>query len=323
MAESEILLESGTNELEILELYIDELDDRGARTSNFFGINVAKVMQVIESPGFTHEPGASNDYYLGVISLRNHTVSILDLSVWLGLERAPADNEVVVVTEFSKTVTGFLVSGVTEIHRVGWGEVAPISSYLADMASANIIGTIRREDRFIQLLDLEQIVSELDPTAMNEAGRIERKTERQYRALVVDDSPTIRIMLRKNLSAAGFALIEAHNGEQALTLLRELAAAAGKKDAGESAPGLVDIVISDIEMPLMDGFTLTKNIKSDPALRGLPVILYSSIITKELRHKGESVGADDQIAKPDMPSMADKAIALIESPDRRRGGATA
>jgi chemotaxis signal transduction protein/FixJ family two-component response regulator len=321
MAKTEILLETGTNELEILELYIDEVDERGVRTSNRFGINVAKVMQVIESPGFTHQSGASNDYYLGVISLRNHTVSILDLSVWLGLDRAPADNEVVVVTEFSKTVTGFLVSGVTEIHRVGWGEVAPISSYLANMARANIIGMIRRDDRFIQLLDLEQIVSELDPTAMNAAGMVARKTERQYSALVVDDSPTIRIMLRKNFSAAGFTVHEAHNGEQALMLLREMAETDGGE--GKGAAGLVDIVVSDIEMPLMDGFTLTKNIKHDPALRGLPVILYSSIITRELRHKGESVGADDQIAKPDMPSMADKAIALIENPDQRRGTAAA
>ena len=276
MAKTEILLETGTNELEILELYIDELDQRGARVRNSFGINVAKVMQVIESPGFTHQPGASNECYLGVISLRNHTVSILDLSVWLGIDRAPGDNDVVIVTEFSKTVTGFLVSGVTEIHRVGWGEVAPISGYLADMASANIIGMIRREDRFIQLLDLEQIVSDLDPTAMNAAGQVARKTDREYRALVVDDSPTIRIMLRKNLSAAGFAVIEAHNGEQALGLLHEMAGNDGSK--GEA--GLVDIVISDIEMPLMDGFTLTKNIKHDPALSALPVILYSSIITK-------------------------------------------
>jgi len=321
MAKTEILLETGTNELEILELFIDERDPHGARLSNSFGINVAKVMQVIESPGFVHQPGASNDCYLGVISLRNHTVSILDLSVWLGIERAPGDNEVVIVTEFSKTVTGFLVSGVTEIHRVGWAEVAPVSGYLADMASANIIGMIRREDRFIQLLDLEQIVSELDPSAMIAAGQVERKTEREYRALVVDDSPTIRIMLRKNLSAAGFAVSEAHNGEQALGLLRELArtAAAGGKDASS----LVDIVISDIEMPLMDGFTLTKNIKHEPALAALPVILYSSIITKELRHKGESVGADDQIAKPDMPSMADRAIKLIENPNRAGGAAAA
>jgi len=319
MAKTEILLETGTNELEILELYIDELDQRGARVRNSFGINVAKVMQVIESPGFTHQPGASNECYLGVISLRNHTVSILDLSVWLGIDRAPGDNDVVIVTEFSKTVTGFLVSGVTEIHRVGWGEVAPISGYLADMASANIIGMIRREDRFIQLLDLEQIVSDLDPTAMNAAGQVARKTDREYRALVVDDSPTIRIMLRKNLSAAGFAVIEAHNGEQALGLLHEMAGNDGSK--GEA--GLVDIVISDIEMPLMDGFTLTKNIKHDPALSALPVILYSSIITKELRHKGESVGADDQIAKPDMPSMADKAIALIENPQQTRGATAA
>jgi two-component system, chemotaxis family, chemotaxis protein CheV len=312
MAKTEILLETGTNELEILELYIDEAGENGRHARNHFGINVAKVMQVIESPGLTHQPGASNDCYLGVISLRGHIVSILDLAVWLGIDRAPAANEVVIVTEFSKTVTGFLVSGVTEIHRVGWTEVAPVSGYLADMATANIIGMIRREDRFIQLLDLEQIVSELDPTAMNAADRIERKTDRAYRALVVDDSPTIRIMLRKNLGAAGFVVSEAHNGEQALSMLR-----------GALSGAAVDVVISDIEMPLMDGFSLTKNIKHDPALARLPVILYSSIITKELRHKGESVGADDQIAKPDMPSMAERAIALIERTGRAPDSAAA
>lgn len=307
-----ILLETGTNELELLELFINERDpDGGPTVPCHFGVNVAKVMQVIEDPRLTPPEAAVNPCYLGLISLRGLSIPVLDLAVWLGMDREPSDFDVVIVTEFSETVTGFLVSGVTNIYRVGWGQVAPPHRFISGAGTASIIGMVEMEERFIQLLDLEKVLADLDPESFEHKTEADGvRANQQYTAVVADDSPTIRLILRKNLEAANFNLVMTENGEQALAAVRELGAKAEKE--GRPVRDILQIVIADIEMPLMDGFSLTKAIKSDPALKGLPVILYSSIITKELRHKGESVGADDQVSKPDMSDMAQRAITLIE-----------
>jgi len=302
MSQKEILLETGTNELEILEFYINELrpGDKTPVTSHF-GINVAKVMQVIESPNLEAPESAPHPSFLGNIPLRDLILPVLDLAVWLDITRAEDGTEIVIVTEFSQTVTGFLVSGVTEIHRVNWEEVIPPGNYLDSLGTGSIIGMVNMEDRFIQLLDLETILSEVNP--IDHERPIEPLSETKYTALVADDSATIRLMLKNNLTAAGFEPIITVNGREALTLLQSM------QDKGDPLP---DIIISDIEMPLMDGFSLTKNIKHNKQLQQLPVILYSSIITKELKHKGESVGADAQISKPEMERIPDLATTLIE-----------
>ena len=307
MSKTDILLESGTNELEILEFFINEIPSPGAEPKPaYFGINVAKVMQVIESPNLEAPESAPHPSFLGNIPLRGHILPVLDLSVWLHMDKIEAPHDIVIVTEFSQAVTGFLVSGVTEIHRVGWKEVIPPSGYVAAGTDA-IIGLVNMEDHFIQLLDLETILSDM---TRKDAASPQVRAERTYRALVADDSPTIRLLLQENLEAANFEPIMAGNGEEALTMVRRLRDQA--RSEGRPLDELVNIVISDIEMPLMDGFSLTKNIKNDKELDRLPVILYSSIITKELRHKGDSVGADAQISKPDIGLIPQMAIELIE-----------
>ncbi|WP_022661602.1 chemotaxis protein [Paucidesulfovibrio longus] len=305
MSRKEILLETGTNELEILEFFIVERkeDDREPVTSHF-GINVAKVMQVIESPNLEAPDSAPHPSFLGNIPLRDLILPVLDLAVWLDIKRVPDAADIVIVTEFSQTVTGFLVSGVTEIHRVNWEEVIPPGNYLNTVGAGSIIGMVNMNDRFIQLLDLETILSEVNPIDQNREAK--PVGDARYTALVADDSATIRLMLKNNLTAAGFHPIIADNGKDALRLLRKML------DEAEQGVQLPDIVISDIEMPLMDGFSLTKTIKTDESLQRLPVILYSSIITKELRHKGESVGADAQISKPEMERIPEIATNLIE-----------
>jgi chemotaxis signal transduction protein len=312
MESKEILLETGTNEFEILELFIHERQPgQDEPEPNYFGINVAKVMQVIESPNLVRPESAPHPCFLGTISLRNLIVPVLDLAVWLGIDKHETDHEVVIVTEFSQSVQGFLVSGVTEIHRVGWQQVAPPHEYIAKQAPGSLVGMVELEDHFIQLLDVEHILTDLNPEDLKHAGETDVSSSGNYTALVADDSPTIRLMLKKNLEASGFNLMMAQNGKEALETLRKLNSQA--KQQGRDLSELLNIVIADIEMPLMDGFSLTKNVKEDKELQGLPVILYSSIITKELRHKGEAVQADDQISKPEMGAMAERALALIES----------
>jgi two-component system chemotaxis response regulator CheV len=300
-----ILLETGTNELEILEFYIVETMEDGEEVKNYFGINVAKVMQVIETPNLEPPESAPHPSFMGTIPLRDIILPVLDLSVWLELNMPKTERDIVIVTEFSKSVTGFLVSGVTEIHRVGWGEVIPPTSVITQ-STDSIVGLVDKNDHFIQLLDLETILNQFVP----ENGVPMTISDKQYNILVADDSATIRMMLEKQLSEANFNPYITNNGQEALNAIMALKAKA--EEEGADINQYVDLVVSDIEMPLMDGFSLTKNIKEDPVLQKLPVILYSSIITKELKHKGDSVGANLQITKPDLHTIPEKAIALIE-----------
>lgn len=304
-----ILLESGTNELEVLELFITERLPDGSEGKCHFGVNVAKVMQVIESPDFAPPQSASNPCFLGMIDIRNMMVPVLDLSIWLGMDMVRTDYDVIMVTEFSNTVTGFLVSGVTEIHRVGWENVQPPSRYITGADTSVIVGIVDRNEYFVQLVDLESVLADLDRSTFEKDAEVTTRSDINYKAVICDDSATIRMMLRKNLEDANITPHIVNNGQEAFTLLKKFKEQA--QEENRPIQDFVDIVISDIEMPLMDGFTLTKNVKDDDVLGVLPVILYSSLVTQELRHKGESVGANDQISKPDLDQMAERAIALL------------
>ncbi len=309
MMKKEILLETGTNELEIIEFYIDEADPDSSRPKRgYYGVNVAKVLEVIESPELTPQEGAAHPCFLGTIPLRQLILPVLDLSIWLNIEKVPSAYEVILVTEFNRTITGFLVSGVTQIHRVSWSEVKPPSQYLTNLESNCITSMVELENHFVLLLDLEKILYELNPDFdQGEGSRTE--SAQRLKALIVDDSTTLRYMVQQKLSAANFQVDALNDGEQAWDFLARLKDKA--RQEGKRVIDYIDILVSDIEMPRMDGYALTKRIKDDPQLRDLPVLLFSSMISKELRHKGESVGADDQVSKPEFVTLADRAISLI------------
>ena len=301
MAQSEILIEAGTNELEIIEFFIDEGPERGLTS---YGVNVAKVLEVIESPGLVPIPGAPHPCFMGTIPLRDLVLPVLDLAVWLGLPRLRRPHEIILVTRFNSRTTGFLASGVTNIHRVHWRDVEPPHQAITNLASNCITGLVRQEGRFILLLDLEKIIFELDADLPDDAPP---PSGDRLTALVADDSGVMRRMLQERLDAANFQVELVDNGQQALD---RLLAPEGR---------LPDIIISDIEMPLLDGYTLTRRIRETPALSHLPVVLFSSLITDELRHKGQSVGADAQISKPQFGDLARIAMDLIEKRRRLAG----
>ncbi len=317
MNQTDILLESGTNELEIIELYIAEADpaerEGGADgfVNAYFGVNVAKVLEIIESPP-TLEPSSSADHpsYLGVIPLRDMVLPVVDLSVWLNVKRVPSRHEPILVTEFNGVRTGFLVSGVTMIHRVSWSEVEPPSRYVSDLPGNCITGTVRLGDHFVLLLDLERALSELHALDITEPEPVEPEPgERPMRVLLADDSTSVRFLLKRNFERAGFEVEAKGNGEDAWNHLLGL-----KKQAEEAGVGviaLLDAVVSDVEMPRMDGYTLTRRIKTDPVLAVLPVVLFSSLISPNLLHKGESVGADAQITKPEFGGLTNTVRTMI------------
>ncbi|AGW12947.1 chemotaxis protein [Megalodesulfovibrio gigas] len=321
MAQTNILLEAGTNELEVVEFYLEEAgSDTGGESKTgksasyrgYYGVNVAKVLEIIRMPNVTELPEASNSAILGAFNQRNNIIPLVDLSIWLGKQRAENEAPKVIVTEFNDSVTAFMVSGVTRIHRISWESVEPPNEYMAAMSDNSITGVVRLEDRIVFLLDLEKIVTDLNPALglkLDEA--IDWSTDIRYRAIVADDSGVIREMMRDLLEKAGFDVTAFTNGRDAWETLQRIAQAATEQ--GRPVRDFVHVLVSDIEMPQMDGHHLTKRIKEDPVLRDLPIMLFSSLITDKLRHKGEAVGADDQISKPQITELAQRARALIKS----------
>jgi two-component system chemotaxis response regulator CheV len=310
MSKSEILLETGTNEFEFIEFYIDD-DSLDAPRRDYFGVNVAKVLEVVEAPsGLEVSEGAPHPSYLGTIPLRDLILPVIDLSVWLDIKKEIKETDLIVVTEFNGEVTGFLVSGVTQIHRVFWGDLEAPSKYISEVETNCITGTLSMGERFVLMIDLESILAELNPGMMKLDEENIYHGDEVYKAVIADDSTSVRALLLKNFENANFEVNAFSDGEQAWQGLLEIKRKVAEE--GRDITEVLDIVIADIEMPRMDGYTLTKQIKEDKELSKLPVILFSSLITKGLFHKGEQVKADDQVTKPEFSALTERAIALIE-----------
>ena len=312
MQTTNILLESGTNELEIVEFYINEnVPGQDNPYTGYYGVNVAKVLEIIKKPKITEMPTVPHPAVQGAFNLRSTIIPLIDLSLWLGKGTIQEPDAKVIVTEFNKVTNGFMVSGVTRIHRLSWEQVEPSGNYISQFAANSITGVVRIEDRIIFLIDMEKIIAELNPElAVNFTDNLDITLDQQYTALVADDSDTIRNMLANVLKQANFKVIRARNGQEAWDNLLQIKSQATEEN--KKVTDYIHIVISDIEMPSVDGLNLTKRIKEDPELNVLPVILFSSLITDKTRHKGESVGADDQISKPEVGELAIRAKKLIE-----------
>lgn len=311
---TDILLEAGTNELEIVEFYLEEEpreEKDGESYKAFYGVNVAKVLEIIRMPEVTEMPEVSHPAVLGAFNLRSRIIPLLDLASWLKKKRVENEPPKVIVTEFNNVTSAFMVSGVTRIHRISWEDVEAPNKYVSALSSDSITGVVKFQDRMVFILDLERIVAELNPDlSLKLDDNVSFDEETGYRALISDDSPLIREMIRDLLVQAGYKVEKTNNGKECWDRLQEIKDSA--KADGRPITDYVQVVISDIEMPVMDGHSLTKHIKEDLALRELPVILFSSLITERLRHKGESVGADDQISKPEITQLALRAAKLIE-----------
>ncbi|WP_027185172.1 chemotaxis protein [Desulfovibrio inopinatus] len=315
MAQTNILLEAGTNELEIVEFYLDEdtpsTSDPTKKYRGYYGVNVAKVLEIIRLTHVTELPEVSHPSVLGAFRQRSHVIPLVDLSIWLGKSRVESESPKVIVTEFNNVTTAFLVSGVTRIHRMSWEAVEPPNTYVSSLSGDCITGVVKFEDRIVFLLDLEKMVADINPgLGLRLDLDITWDASKTYRALIADDSVLIRHMLKDLLEKAHFQVEAVQNGREAWDRLLEIKARAEKENT--NIEDYLQVVVSDIEMPSMDGHNLTKRIKEDPILKRLPVILFSSLITDKLRHKGLAVGADDQISKPEVGALALRAMHLIE-----------
>lgn len=327
MAGSKILLRAGTNEVELLELYLDEgVGDTRKRWS--FGLNVAKVKKIIKESdlknfsgrkeegnraGLSSDIDTKNPLVLGMFEFMGSVIPLIDLSGWLRMDKVRGENRMVLVTEFNELVSAFLVSGVNRIHRISWGELESLQGNMAMYAEGTIIGTVKLTDpdRILQVLDLEQALEDLSPARENASFlEIEEAEEQKYTALCADDSRSMRNLVLRSLERGGFEVTAYSNGQELWDALEILSAKV--KESGRPVTDFIQLVVSDIEMPGMDGHAVTRKIKSDPYLNGLTVYLFSSLITEELLHKGESVGADRQYSKPQIATLVKQAVIDIE-----------
>lgn len=286
-----ILLESGTNELEIVEFSIGK---------NKFGINVIKVKEIINPVQVTQVPH-SHPHVEGIIELRGEVLPVVNVANALGFPPSQSpEQDKFIVAEFNKQKIVFHVHTVTQIHRISWDQIEKPSEMYQGPES-QIIGVVKLHGEMILLLDFEKIVVEINPeTGINvqqvkKLGQRERSTKK---LVVAEDSPLLRKLLHDTLNEAGFTNIEFfENGKDALQYLEAITS------QGKNITDEVQLVITDIEMPQMDGHHFTRRIKENNQMAKLPVIIFSSLITDDLRHKGQMVGANAQVSKPEIAEL--------------------
>ena len=296
-----ILLETGTGELEILEFTVK---------NTHYAINVIKIKEILEIDYVTKVP-KSNPALIGLTMVRGDVIPLIDMNYVLEKEFTPINGKIkTLLCEFNQLKVAFCVDEVHGIHRIGWNLIKKPDMVIENSDSL-IIGNITLGERIIMLLDFEKIVTDIAPsTGINESriGNITKKDRMGIKLILSDDSPMIRQLLDDVLTKAGFGTMKFFNdGQQAWHYLDNLASEKGNRFIDD-----VQILITDIEMPQMDGHTLTRKIKEHKILRTLPVIIFSSLITDDLKHKGESVKADAQMSKPEVENLVGVIDKLIE-----------
>ncbi|WP_456275696.1 chemotaxis protein [Bacillus sp. AK128] len=293
-----ILLESGTNELEIVEFTIGE---------NKFGINVIKVKEIIQPAPVTKIP-RSHPNIEGIIDIRGEVLPVVDVAKALGypVSSQPVHDKFI-VAEFNKTKMVFHVHSVSQIHRISWEDIEKPSEMYQGLES-QIIGVVKQEQGMILLLDFEKIVVDINPSSgitMDRIAALGKRERSTKKLMVVEDSSLLRKLIQDTLTEAGYTnLTFFENGKEALLYLDQLKAQNVVKEE-------LQIIITDIEMPQMDGHHLTKVVKEDATLSMLPVVIFSSLITEDQLHKGKQVGADAQISKPEIAELVQKIDQLI------------
>lgn len=284
----DILLDSGTNELEIVKFEVGV---------NTFGINVMKVREIIQPVEVTSVPQSHKDVE-GMIKLRGEILPVISLYSFFGVDAEGAKDDKYIVTEFNKRKIVFHVGSVSQIHRVSWEAIEKPTSLNQGM-ERHLTGIIKLEDTMIFLPDYEKIIYDIESASGVETYHVHQEGFDERRAgkklIIVEDSPLLMRLLTDELTEAGYSeIVTFENGKEAYDYVVELT------DNGENLSDHIDMIISDIEMPKMDGHRLTKLLKDNPQSSDVPIMIFSSLITDDLRHRGEVVGADEQISKPEI-----------------------
>ncbi len=303
--DTNILLETGTNELEILEFRAGD---------NLYGINVAKINEILLYQPVTPVPNAHPSIE-GIFMPRDTMISVINLRKCLGLEDKYDNDGLFIITNFNNLNTAFHVDEVMGIHRVSWEEIIKPDSTISSDDSGVSTGVIKLSDRLVVILDFEKIVSDINPDTglkVSDMDSYEKRDRSQSPILIAEDSALLQKLIVECLKKAGYTkIITNDNGQEAWDKLQEL------QEEGTVLDN-IHLVITDIEMPLMDGHRLTKLIKEDSELKKIPVVIFSSLINDQIRKKGESVGADAQLTKPEIGKLVEAVDSLIEKYERER-----
>ena len=287
--DSRILLENGTNELEVLEFTLG---------GNSYGINVAKIREIITYQEVTPVPNAHPSIE-GIFMPRDTMITAIDLKNCLQMGTA-TEGGLFIVTNFNKLDIAFHVDSVVGIHRVSWTDIIRPDATVTNKADGVSTGIIKVNGKLIIILDFEKIITDINPETGLKITEIE---ELGYRdrydvpILIAEDSVLLNKLIVESLRQAGYEnLIHTENGQEAYDVVCKC-----KEDG--TLKQKVQCIITDIEMPLMDGHRLTKLIKDDEATRDIPVIIFSSLVNEEMARKGQALGADAQLSKPEIGNL--------------------
>lgn len=290
--QTKILLESGTNELEIMEFTVG---------GELFGINIAKIREIMRAQETKRMPNSHN-FVEGIFKQRGEVITVIDLAKCLNIERTEnKSHDIFILTHFNKLNFAFRVESVVGIDRVSWEDIKKPDKVIYSGEDSVATAIAEYKDRLITILDFEKIIADISPETSITLDRLDElgdRVESQKKILVAEDSMMLSNLIIGFLHKSGYKnTVKFNNGKEAWDYLTEA------KNSGLPISNYVSCIVSDIEMPLMDGHRLTKLIKTDDELKHIPVILFSSLISDELRIKGQEVGADEQITKPEIVEL--------------------
>ena len=299
--QTKILLESGTNELEIMEFTVG---------GELFGINIAKIREIMRAQETKRMPNSHN-FVEGIFKQRGEVITVIDLAKCLNIERIEnKSHDIFILTHFNKLNFAFRVESVVGIDRVSWENIKKPDKVIYSGEDSVATAIAEYKDRLITILDFEKIIADISPETSITLDRLDElgdRVESQKKILVAEDSMMLSNLIIGFLHKSGYKnTVKFNNGKEAWNYLTEA------KESGLPISNYVSCIVSDIEMPLMDGHRLTKLIKSDDKLKDRPVILFSSLISDELRIKGQEVGADEQITKPEIVELVNIIDRLIK-----------
>lgn len=296
--DTNILLENGTNELEVLEFKLGE---------NHYGINVAKIREILSYQPITPIPNA-HPCVEGIFMPRDIMMTVVNLRQSLGLPPMETDG-LFIITNFNKLNIAFHVDEVCGIHRVSWADIIKPDSTINAEEYGVSTGVIKLEGRLVVILDFEKIVTDISPETglrVSDVDNMENNTVREETPIIIaEDSPLLSKLITNCLREAGYTKqIVTANGREAWEQITQF-----------QEQGVLDkkihCVITDIEMPEMDGHRLTKLIKENDNLKHLPVVIFSSLVNEEMRRKGEALGADAQLTKPEIGHLVEAIDGLM------------
>lgn len=295
--DTKILLENGTNELEVLEFVLD---------GNAYGINVAKIKEIIPFQEVTPVPN-SHPSIEGIFMPRDTMITAIDLKNCL--QRGVSEpGGLFIITNFNKLDIAFHVDQVRGIHRVSWDHIIKPGATVSSAEESISTGIVKLDNRLIIILDFEKIVTDINPETglkVSEITELGARTRSDVPILIAEDSILLNRLIVDSLKKAGYDnLIHTCDGQEAWDIICECKA---KGTLNEH----VQCVITDIEMPMMDGHRLTKLIKSDDATANIPVVIFSSLVNDEMRRKGEALGANAQLSKPEIGNLVKVVDSLV------------